>query len=247
MPLRISRRSTSGGSCAARTAQLQSLAEAPQLGARVYQSLLSGIISGTIEPGASLRPDAIAEQLNVSTTPVREALVILESDRLAINRPYQGWFVRDFSEPEVRGMYALRASLECLAVRLACQRITKEELRNLRSLQARGVAALASGDMDAYRIYNRDLHASIVGSARNSYLCTAMQQLSLQSQMLAARTIRVAGRPSRAISEHERLIECIARGDSNRAEQIMERHILGALKDVLKHGKRSDTAPESDT
>lgn len=86
MPLRISRRSTSGGSRAARTAQLQPLAEAPQLGARVYQSLLSGIISGTIEPGASLRPDAIAEQLNVSTTPVREALVMLESDRLAINR-----------------------------------------------------------------------------------------------------------------------------------------------------------------
>src|SRR5215467_5050291 len=72
MPLRISRRSTSGGSRAARTAQLQPLAEAPQLGARVYLSLLSGIMSGTIEPGASLRPDAIAEQLNVSTTPVRE-------------------------------------------------------------------------------------------------------------------------------------------------------------------------------
>jgi DNA-binding GntR family transcriptional regulator len=100
--------------------------------------LLSGIISGTIEPRASLRPDAIAEQLNVSTTPVREALVMLESDRLA-------------------------------------------------------------------------------------------------------------GRPSRAISEHEQLIECIARGDSNRAKQVMERHILGALKDVIKHGKRSDTAPESDT
>ena len=143
MPLRISRRFTSGGSRAARTVQLQPLAEAPQLGARVYQSLLSGIISGTIEPVASLRPDAIAEQLNVSTTPVREALVMLESDRLAINRPYQGWFVRDFSEPDVRGMYELRASLECLAVRLACQRITKEELPNLRSLQARGVGGSA--------------------------------------------------------------------------------------------------------
>ena len=90
----------------------------------MYQSLLNGIVSGAVEPGLFLRPDTLAEQLQVSTTPVREALLTLESDGVVIKRPYQGWFVREFSERAAREMYEYRASLECLGVRLACERIT---------------------------------------------------------------------------------------------------------------------------
>src|SRR5215469_3328702 len=247
MPLRISRRFTSGGSRAARTVQLQPLAEAPQLGARVYQSLLSGIISGTIEPVASLRPDAIAEQLNVSTRFVRHWLCSRATGWRSTGPTKAGLSVTSPSQMCGECMsFAPRWSVLQSGSHVSASRRRNSPICVL-SRRGGWVAVLALGDMDAYRIYNRDLHASIVGSTRNSYLSTVMQQLSLQSQMLAARTIRVAGRPSRANSEHERLIECIERGDSNRAEQVMERHILVAPKDVLKHGKRSDTAPESDT
>ena len=102
--------------------------ETLQLGARVYQALLNSIVSGQIEPGAPLRPDAIARQLEVSTTPVREAMHRLEGDGLAIKVPYQGWFVREYTEQQVRELYELRAALECFSVRLACQRITDEEV-----------------------------------------------------------------------------------------------------------------------
>jgi DNA-binding GntR family transcriptional regulator len=62
--------------------------EALQSGVHVYQSLVNGITSGQIEPGAALRTDATARQLNVSSTPVREAMHRLESDGLAIKLPY---------------------------------------------------------------------------------------------------------------------------------------------------------------
>ena len=238
MHSRMSKRFISSGNSARLpdSRGLEPLAETPQLGARVYQSLLNGIVSGTVEPGSPLRPDTLAEQLQVSTTPVREALLTLESDGVVIKRPYQGWFVREFSEQAAREMYEYRACLECLGVRLACERITAEETEWLRAHQAVGKAALASGDMNAYRIYNADLHAAILRAARNSYLFATMGQVSIQSQMLVARTIRVIGRPSRAIEEHARLIRLLANRDSRAAQRLMEQHILSALQDILRYG-----------
>jgi len=206
------------------------------LGARAYRALWNDIVRGRIEFGAQLRPDTIAEQLDISTTPVREALHRMEADGLIVKLPYRGWFVREFSEEEVRELYEMRAALESFSVGLACERITEEELAWLRQHQSVGETALKTGDMEAYWIYNRDLHAAIMEAARNSYLSSAMGQLTLQSQMLMVRTIRLVGRPSRAIEEHRDLIELIADRNDKAAKTLMERHILSALEDILRFG-----------
>jgi len=220
--------------------KLEPLTETPQLGTRVYQALVNSIVSGQIELGAPLRPDTIARQLEVSTTPVREAMHRLEGDGLAIKVPYQGWFVREYNEQQVREPYELRAALECFSVRLACRRITAEEMTWLRQHQATGEAALAAGDMDAYRIYNRDLHAAIMKAARNSCLFPMMGQLRLQTEMLMAKTIRIIGRPLRAIEEHHQLIELIDQRDGRAAERLMEHHILSALEDIVRWGQKTE-------
>ena len=90
-------------------------------------------MSGRIESGVQLRPDAIAEQLDISPTPVREALHRMEADGLIVKLPYRGWFVREFTEPEVRQLYEMRAALESFSVRLACARITAEGWRGCAS------------------------------------------------------------------------------------------------------------------
>jgi DNA-binding GntR family transcriptional regulator len=216
------------------------------LGARAYRALWTAIVSGHIEPGVQLRPDTIAEQLDISTTPVREALHRMEGDGLVMKLPYRGWFVREFTEQEVRELYEMRAALESFSVRLACERINEEELSWLREHQSVGEAALKTGDMEAYRIYNRDLHAAIMDAARNAYLSSAMGQLSLQSQVLVARTIRLVGRPSRAIEEHRELIDLIAARQDRAAQELMERHILSALEDILRFGLPT-SAPVTET
>jgi DNA-binding GntR family transcriptional regulator len=231
----MSKPSTSGGK---QKPLFEPLSETLQLGARAYHALSSGIVGGRIEPGTQLRPDTIAEQLEISTTPVREALYRLEGDGLLVKLPYQGWFVREFTEPEVRELYEMRAALECFSVKLACERITSDQLAALRKQQIVGAAALKSNDMDAYRIYNRDLHAAIMDAAHNAYLSSTMGQLTLQSQMLMSRTIRLVGRPSRAIEEHQELIELVASRKAKDAQKVMERHILSALEDIVKFGLR---------
>jgi DNA-binding GntR family transcriptional regulator len=216
------------------------------LGSRAYRALWSGIVGGRIGSGTQLRPDTLADELDISTTPVREALHRMERDGLVVKLPYRGWFVREFTEQEVRELYEMRAALECFSVRWACARIADDELAWLRQHQSVGEAALRTGDMDAYRIYNRDLHAAIMNAARNSYLSTAMGQLNLQSQVLMAKTIRLAGRPSRAIEEHRELIDLIAKREDQAAQELMERHILSALEDILRFAiPKPTTAPET--
>ena len=84
------------------------------------------------------------------------------------------------------------------------------------------------------RIYNRDLHAAIVEAAGNAYLSSLMAQVDLQSQMLMAKTIRLAGRPSRAIEEHREIIDLIARRDERGAQELMQLHILSASEDIVR-------------
>ena len=209
------------------------LRETPQLGERVHQTLLNSIVGGQIAPGTPLRPDAIARQLDVSTTPVREAMNRLVTEGLAVKVANQGWFVREYTDQEIRDLYELRADLESFAARLACTRITDEELAWLHQHQSVGESALNAGDFDRYRNYNRDLHTSIIKAARNSYLLQTMGKLQLHSEMLMASTIRITGRPIRAIDEHRELINHIARHDTA-VGHLMERHILSALEDIFR-------------
>lgn len=204
----------------------------------VYNALLDSIIRGELDSGAQLNADSIAQQLKVSTTPVRDALNRLEKDGLVVKLPYQGWFVRRFQEQEIRDVYEMRAGLECFSVRLACERITPEEAEQLRAHQTAGEVALAREDMEAYRLYNQELHAAIMRAAKNSELAVVASQASRKTQMLSAKTIRLLGRPSHAVQEHKQIIELIAKRGTQAAQELMERHILSAMEDILRHGLR---------
>lgn len=202
---------------------------------RVYEALVNGIVKGELAPGSQLNADNIAQQLKVSPTPVRDALNRLVEDGLVHKTPYQGWFVCRLQEPEIRDLYEMRANLECFGIRLACERITQEELDQLHALQATGEADLAREDIEAYRLYNQEFHQGIMRAAKNSQLPAVFGQISLKTQMLSTKTIR-SGRPSRAVQEHRDLLRLIANREACAAQARMQDHILGALENVLLNG-----------
>lgn len=207
-----------------------------QLGGRVYKVLANSIVSGKVASGSQLRPDVIARQLDVSTTPVREAMHRLESDGLLVKVPYQGWYVREFTEKEIRELYEFRASLERFSIRLACDRITPQDVKWMRKHQIAGKTALKSKDMEEYRVYNRDFHYAILRIAGNSYLMSAMAQVALQSEMLSAKTINISGRPLKAVEEHAKLIDLMEHHRLGEAEKSIELHIMSALEAILSGG-----------
>lgn len=218
---------------------LTPLSDRLQLGGRVYKVLANSIVSGKVTSGSQLRPDVIARQLDVSTTPVREAMHRLESDGLLVKVPYQGWHVREFTEKEVRELYEFRAALERFSIRVACKRITPQDVRWMHKHQLAGKAALKSNDMEEYRVYNRDFHRAILRIAGNSYLKSAMAQVALQSEMLSAKTINISGRPLKAVEEHARLIDLMEHRRMGEAEEAIELHIMTALEAILYLSSRT--------
>lgn len=213
---------------------LGELGRPAQLSRRVYEVLCESIVKVRLKPGTPLRIDAIASQLRISSTPVRDALNHLEKDGLIVKQPYQSWVVREFNGQEIEDLYELRTGLECFSVRLACRRITEAEIGWLRKHQKKGEEALQQEDVEAYQAYNQELHTAILKASRNSQLLQVMNTLWLQFQMLMAQTIRVPGRPFRAVREHADLVEAIAERNDDKAEKVMEQHLMGALKDILR-------------
>jgi DNA-binding GntR family transcriptional regulator len=103
---------------------------------------------------------------------------------------------------------------------------------------------LKAKNMEGYRIYNRDFHSAVIRAAKNSYLSSAIEQVALQSEMLTSKTIRIVGRPLRAIEEHQHLIELIEQGQENKAEKLMGSHIMSALEDIIRYHLASGDTSE---
>ena len=212
----MSKPSTSGGRPAAKLKEpdLEPLSET-LLGARAYRALWTAIVSGRIESGAQLRPDTIAEQLDISTTPVREALHRMEGDGLIMKLPYRGWFVREFTEQEVRELYEMRAALEL------------QRPARLRAHQRGGTVLAARAPVGRGGGSENRRHGGIPdlqpGSACRDHGCRA-QRLSFLGDGSAqsaepgadGQDHPVGRTASRAIEEHRELIDLIAAGRTRR-------------------------------
>lgn len=215
---------------------------------QIYDVILEGILSGDIPSGERLQVDNLAQQLGVSSTPVRDALGLLESKGLVTRYPYQGARVRVFEIQEIVDLYEVRVALETLAVVSACHRVVPKDLEHLRLIQAQAAQALERGEEAAYRKCNQEFHAAILRATGNSLLQGAMEAISLQTQMMIAQTVKVAGRPEVANREHKDLIGLIAEGRAPEAKALLKQHLLAALHDILRtHGVEADEPEDGRT
>src|SRR4030081_256929 len=110
--------------------ELRGAVATPSPGEETYASIRRSILGGALRPGERIVEQQLAEMLNVSRTPVREALLKLELENL-VARMGRGMAVRTYSSDEVRDIYDLRAHLESFAARLSADRITEAELTAL--------------------------------------------------------------------------------------------------------------------
>src|SRR5438105_12564003 len=141
----------------------------------VYAELRDAIRSRVLLPGERLREAAIADQLGVSRTPVREALKRLEADGLvAFNQP-RGLVVNELTQAQMLELYAMREVLEGAAARFAGEQASLLEIDALKRLLANQLAAKTPGEAAAA---NRRLHDTIARAAHNDYLLRAMNVLT---------------------------------------------------------------------
>ncbi len=210
---------------------------------QVADFLRERIISGVYPRGSRLKQAEIAEQLQLSITPVREALKILEAEGYVNAGSYRGARVVPFDESASNEILQLRLQLESRLVRGAVDNITLEDLAELRALADEFEQAFQRGDRAIARGVNYRFH-------RRLYDIAQMPQTLHFVQILWARypfdlINSVGGRGEEAVDEHTEILDAFAAGDASAAMLAMRKHIESGW-DVLKSIGQddSDASPE---
>jgi DNA-binding GntR family transcriptional regulator len=192
---------------------------------QVHGALLERIVAGELPPGSRLRQEALAEELGVSRTPLREALVRLASEGLVEFTPNRGATVaaRDFSDMEQA--WGARLVIEPGAARLAAERLDPDAIERLRECVRR--QRVVAGDVTTSFALNREFHVTLVQASGNAHLAQFAELLWLTriGVPIFARQARDREQILEWADEHEAITEAVAAGQGGRAERLTRDHI----------------------
>lgn len=194
----------------------------------VYMTLREGILHGVLPAGQPLGEIQLAAAFGRSRTPIREAILKLESERMAERVPRRGLVVAHITREEVLEVYAVREVLNGLSARLAAHGMQPAELDRLVWLNERFRAAVKAGDEKAMMRVNIEFHEAICLASRNTLLQELTRRISERVQRFGVTTMAVPGRGLEAAAEHDALIEAIRSRDPEAAEHISRSHVSRA-------------------
>src|SRR3954451_18785955 len=189
----------------------------------VYQRLRLGIRSGDYRPGDRMREADLAAKLNVSRTPIREAIRRLASEGILEVAASRGVMIIQLDKQQVRELYALREALEGTAARLAAHHASTGEISEMRELLERPENTKERPEVVAK--LNRVFHRTIHDAAHNRYLAEALEQLSDSLALLPGPTFEAPGRVAGAHAEHLAILAAIEKRDPEEAERLARQHI----------------------
>ena len=164
------------------------------------------LVEGEIAPGAKLNERALSELLQVSRTPLREAIKMLAAEGLVELLPNRGAIALALTEADVLNTFEVMAGLEAQAGELAAQRITPEELAEIQAMHFEMLAAWTRRDLSAYYSLNSRIHEAIAAAARNPVLAGVYHQVNARLQALRFRSNQDEDKWKRAVKEHEKMI-----------------------------------------
>ena len=199
------------------------------------------LVEGRIAAGAKLNERELCERLQVSRTPLREA--IRHAGRRGPGEPCcrtaARWPSRS-TRPRCSDTFELIAALEGLSGELAAQRITEAELHEIRALHFEMMAAFTRRDLSAYYRLNAQIHAAINAAAKNPVLARTYAQTNARLQALRFRSNQDERKWKRAVKEHAQMIEALAARDGAGLRALLITHLNHKRDVVLEHDARGD-------
>ena len=191
----------------------------------VFKTLRQAILKGELEPGERLMEIQLAERLGVSRTPIREAIRKLELEGLVLMIPRKGAEVARISESNLRDVLEVRRSLEELAIDLACQRMTEEELEELKVTQEKFSLAIKSGDAMQIAETDERYHEIIYLSTKNERLVQILNNLREQMYRYRLEYIKDEDKRQILLIEHEHILKALSLRHVQEAKQAVREHI----------------------
>ena len=199
---------------------------------QVFEKLESDIISGVYPRGEILTELKLVEQLNVSRTPIREALHRLEHERL-IQDTGKGSLVLGITLDDLQDIMEIRMRCEGLAARYAAMNRSEEDAAHLRQLMELQDFYVAKGDFEHLRKIDDDFHDSIYRICGRQVLTDMLRPLHRKTERYRGSSLINAQRRQKSTGEHRAISEAICEGDTDKAEQLMNRHIRNARDSML--------------
>lgn len=205
---------------------------------RIYDSLKDAITQVNIyADDAELRLDErrLSEQLNISRTPVREALARLEQEGLVEIVPRRGVYIVRKTKAEVLEMITVWAALESMAARLIIENASDAEIASLRDLFATFDGGQVRAHIDEYSDRNVEFHQAILDLSRCGLLRQLADNLFIHMRSIRARTIGETDRADKSIIDHMHIIEALEARDTDLAERLVREHTLNLGKHVEQY------------
>ena len=205
---------------------------AQSLTERVYQDLRTAIITGNIPGGTRLVESNLAAEMQVSRTPVREALHKLALEGLLYSIPRAGYIVEEMSDHDVEDLFDVRIKIEQMAARMALERITPEELKLLAENLENANRVLENGQNQQMAELDTEFHGIIYKATRSKTLyriCLTLSDHTLKYRIALIDKSEM-GRKTR--DGHYEIYQAILSGDGDRVDQAIQSHLELAKKDI---------------
>src|SRR3954463_10790424 len=192
---------------------------------QVAQRLRQMLVEGRIAPGAKLNERELCEELEVSRTPLREAIKMLAAEGLVELLPNRGAIAVSLGEEDIRHTFEVMAGLEALSGELAAQRITDQELAEIRALHFEMLAAWTRRDLSNYYRLNAIIHRAINAAAKNPVLSATYDRVNARLHALRFRSNQDEEKWKTAVKEHEQMIEALSTRDTKAMRAVLATHL----------------------
>ena len=199
---------------------------------QVAHRLRQMLVENRIAPGAKLNERELSEVLNVSRTPLREAIKMLAAEGLVELLTNRGAIAVELLEADVLNTFEVMAGLEAQSGELATQRITDAELTEIKAMHFEMLAAYTRRDLPSYYRLNSAIHSGINAAAKNAVLTSTYKQVNARLQALRFRSNQDEEKWTSAMQEHEQMINALEARDPVAMREVLMRHLFNK-RDVV--------------
>jgi DNA-binding GntR family transcriptional regulator len=206
-----------------------------RIGDLAYQALRDAIFSGEFAQGARLNQDELARRLGVSRAPIRDALNRLESEGLVKTLSRSGGVVvADISEQEMADIYELRAILDSASTRLACERMSDDELKRLAEIVVETERVTRAKDLNAIVQAHAEFHYLIYAACGNAELTRVARNLWDRSYRFRVMALRSEENARHGLAQHAAILAALQARDAGQAVALAEEHDRSSIRHLRR-------------
>ena len=211
----------------------------------IYQTVCDWIVTGVLRPGEKILDSELAKYFNVSRTPVREAIQILERQKLVNVVPGKATVVADLDPADIEKSYRPLAEIQGFAAELACAQITDEELQELAQVHAAFLDACRRNDAQEVIARDARFHELIIHAARNEYVEEFSRMLVLHIQRIKYRYFHSDRMRKISITHHEAILKAMEQRDAEKGKALLRDHWLRVMENAIQESEEVLQEPKN--